>query len=294
MNRFGKLFLFFLTILRNAIANFLMQLMGNVKWSGWEWFMKRFSALDVEDSWRTRLISINLNHGWSAWLKPKWLEAHLMCAFGAFSSVLSTTRPCDVCRSHHKLWLLFTWIMLLLNAHWIPDSVPLIFSLKFSFFIPSLARQFSSFFFVEPTNNEMKTQSWDKDSEESSGSRLGWIKKPARNEETKKRAQQTDFCRAMPSEWSTYQKTVFQIYHTQIHERAHKNIKISSIEFYIFLSARFPLGTFYGRARFCCRAHHASRDCTVVDYALTRIGARRRSSSPSSSNVSNLNFLRPY
>lgn len=33
--------------------------------------------------------------------------------------------------------------------------------------------------------------------------------------------------------WSTYQ-TLFQIYHTQILYEAHNNLKVSSIDFYIF------------------------------------------------------------
>lgn len=53
-----------------------------------------------------------------------------------------------MCRFHHKLWLLFVWIIMLWDARWIPDSSRLIFSLKF--FFPSTVC-------FEAANNEIKT-----------------------------------------------------------------------------------------------------------------------------------------
>lgn len=57
----------------------------------------------------------------------------------------------------------------------------------------------------------------------------------------------------------TYQ-TVFQIYHTQIHG-AHKNIKISSIEFYIFSSLSRFYG-FFAQDLLPCHRDWSSEDCS--------------------------------
>lgn len=67
--------------------------------------------------------------------------------------------------------------------------------------------------------------------------------------------------------WGTYQ-TVFQIYHTQIHD-AHKNIKIPSIEFYIF---RFPLSFYDFLYKTCLPCSE------IAAKQIVQIGSRKNNS----------------
>lgn len=145
-------------------------------------------------------------------LRSLWLETKNSLPLLGVRDVLSTTRerPREMCVD---FIINYDYCSHELLCFWMHAESPI-----------ATAWYFHYSFLFKAANNEIKT-SWGNRRKEKRKKSSGSRNKISAKSDTEKVF--------LPwKRWSTYQ-TVFQIYHTQIHD-AHKNIKISSIEFYIF------------------------------------------------------------